>query len=147
MLSLNVNRKPRGENPYNIWGGDPNNDIWEGRKPHHLSSTGTERYEVWFGAAEIDTKGNVVYANVTLNFEVSVFVLGDYLSILDNRGPVGVWQYTNTGKDRLPATPRLQYLSADRIEQILRPDHIDHWIWHKTCSRALELYHTGVNAE
>ena len=146
MLSLATNKHPRGDNFHNIWGHDPNNDIWEGRTPFNEYGDGWKEYSVWFGNVLLTPDNNIQYASTSLNTEVQVFIHINYLHIMDNRGINGVWDYTNTGQGRLPATPSLQDLSDNRIEQILQHKHIDNWLWIKICDRALELYQQEVAA-
>lgn len=126
-------------NPYR----DENNDIWEGRKPHHIDpDTGCAVYRTWCVAAKISPEGNVVYADASLNHKVNVFIVGDSLRIYDIRyaGDTRTWGYAICGGKRDCIWPASDELEDERIDSMLRIVNIDNPVWAKVCRRAREMW-------
>lgn len=122
---------------------DPDNDIWEGRKPHHVEAqTGYPEYQVWFGFARFNPEGDVVIADFKLNYKVSVFICGDRLQIIDIRysGDTRAWGYCTRNGRREDAWPANMPLEDERIDRMLQPGNIDSPIWEKVCRRAREMW-------
>lgn len=126
-------------NPYR----DENNDIWEGRKPHHIDpDTGCAEYRTWCVAARINPDGDVVYADASLNHKVNVFIVGDTLRIHDIRfsGDTRMWGYVIRGGKRISIWPASDELEDERIDSMLRAANVDNPVWVKVCKRAREMW-------
>lgn len=138
----NQHPNPNFMNPYNLFGKDPDNDIWEGRKPHHIEETGYYEYRTWFGGARFSPDGRVVVADVSLNYKVTIYIVGDTLRIIDIRhdGDPRAYGYAAAGgqvKDIWPSTFQLE---DERIDKMLRLENIDCPIWKPICKRAREIW-------
>jgi hypothetical protein len=139
------NRRPHPDffNPYNITGKDPNNDIWEGRKPHHIIfETGYAEYRTWFGMARISPEGIVVVADAKLSRKVTVYIVGDRLTIIDIRhdGDPRAYGYAAENGEVKSIWPEVIPLEDERIDKMLRLKNIDSPIWEQICKRAREIW-------
>lgn len=138
----NQHPNPDFWNPYNLTGKDPNNDIWEGRKPHTVEPTGYTEYKTWFGGARFSPEGNVVYADVSLNYKVTIYIVGDTLRIIDIRhdGDPRAYGYSAAEGQMKDIWPSTLQLEDERIDRMLRLKNIDCPIWEPICRRAREIW-------
>ena len=139
----NQHPNPNFWNPYNLTGKDPNNDIWEGRKPHHIEpDTGQKVYEVWFGSATFSKDDVLDYADVRFNYKVHLYIIGNRLSIIDIRhdGFTDSWGYCAKDGERQSIWPSNYELEDERIDKMLRLKNIDCPIWEPICRRAREIW-------
>ena len=139
----NQHPNPNYMNPYNLTGKDPNNDIWEGRKPHHIiPETGYAEYQTWFGSARISPEGKVVVADVKFNYKVTVYIVGDRLTIIDIRhdGDPRAYGYAAENGEVKSIWPEVIPLEDERIDKMLRLKNIDCPIWEPICRRAREIW-------
>ena len=125
-------------NPYR----DPNNDIWEGRRPHSVDSAGYAEYITWCVAARISPDGDVVYADASLNRKVGIFIVGNILRIHDIRyaGDTRMWGYAIRGGKRISTWPASDDLEDERIDSMLRTVNVDNPVWAKVCRRARAMW-------
>ena len=122
---------------------DPDNDIWEGRKPHHIIlETGYAEYRTWFGGAILSPDGEVVVADVSFNHKVTVYIANDNLRIVDIRhdGDPGAYGYSTTNGERQNIWPATFDLEDERIDRMLRLKNIDSPLWEPICKRAREMW-------
>ena len=134
---------PNFWNPYNLTGKDPNNDIWEGRKPHHIIEvTGAVEYQTWFGMARFSKDGEVLIADVSFNHKVTVYIVGDRLTIIDIRhdGDPKAYGYAAENGELKSIWPAVIPLEDERIDKMLRLKNIDCPIWEPICRRAREIW-------
>ena len=139
----NKHPNPNFWNPYNLTGKDPNNDIWEGRKPHCIDpETGYSEYRTWFGVARYSPEGKVVVADVSLNYKVTIYIVGDTLRIIDIRhdGDPKAYGYSAAGGQLKDIWPSTYPLEDERIDRMLRLKNIDCPIWEPICRRAREIW-------
>jgi len=131
-------------NPYN----DPGNDIWEGRKPHHIEAeTGYPEYQTWFGSVRLNPEGKVIIADVRLNHKVSIFICGDLLHIIDIRyaGDPRAWGYQARNGQREEIWPASEPLEDECIDKMLDPSNIDCEVWKWVCARARGIWLEEIN--
>ena len=139
----NQHCNPSFMNPYNLTGKDPNNDIWEGRKPHHIiKETGYAEYQTWFGMARISPEGKVVVADAKLSRKVTIYIVGDRLTIIDIRhdGDPRAYGYAAENGEVKSIWPAVIPLEDERIDKMLRLKNIDCPVWDKICRRAREIW-------
>ena len=139
----NQHCNPNFMNPYNLTGKDQNNDIWEGRKPHHIiKETGYAEYQTWFGMARISPEGKVVVADAKLSRKVTVYIVGDRLTIIDIRhdGDPRAYGYAAENGEVKSIWPAVIPLEDERIDKMLRLKNIDCPVWDKICRRAREIW-------
>ena len=139
----NQHCNPNFMNPYNLTGKDPKNDIWEGRKPHHIiKETGYAEYQTWFGMARISPEGKVVVADAKLNRKVTIYIVGDRLTIIDIRhdGDPRAYGYAAENGEVKSIWPAVIPLEDERIDKMLRLKNIDCPVWDKICRRAREIW-------
>lgn len=139
----NQHPNPNFWNPYNLTGKDPNNDIWEGRKPHHIiPETGYVEYQTWFGSARFSPEGKCVVADVKFNHKVTVYIVGDRLTIIDIRhdGDPKAYGYAAENGEVKSIWPAVIPLEDERIDKMLRLKNIDCPIWEPICRRAREIW-------
>ena len=145
VVTYHDNKHPNPDfwNPYNLTGKDPNNDIWEGRKPHHIiKETGYAEYQTWFGMARISPEGKVVVADAKLSRKVTVYIVGDRLTIIDIRhdGDPRAYGYAAENGEVKSIWPAVIPLEDERIDKMLRLKNIDCTVWDKICRRAREIW-------
>ena len=145
VVTYKDNKRPNPDfwNPYNLTGKDPNNDIWEGRKPHHIiEETGCAEYQTWFGMARINPEGKVVVADAKLSRKVTVYIVGDRLTIIDIRhdGDPKAYGYSAENGEAKSIWPAVMYLEDERIDKMLGLKNIDCPIWEPICRRAREIW-------
>lgn len=145
VVTYHDNKHPNPDfmNPYNLTGKDPNNDIWEGRKPHHIiKETGYSEYQTWFGMARISPEGKVVVADAKLSRKVTVYIVGDRLTIIDIRhdGDPRAYGYAAENGEVKSIWPAVIPLEDERIDKMLRLKNIDCPVWDKICRRAREIW-------
>lgn len=139
----NQHPNPNFWNPYDLTGKDPNNDIWEGRKPHHIiKETGCAEYQTWFGMARISPEGKVVVADAKLSRKVTIYIVGDRLTIIDIRhdGDPRAYGYTAENGELKSIWPAVIPLEDERIDKMLRLKNIDCPVWDKIYRRAREIW-------
>lgn len=139
----NQHPNPDFMNPYYLTGKDPNNDIWEGRKPHHIiEETGYAEYQTWFGSARFSPEGKCVVAHVSLNRKVTIHIVGDRLTIIDIRhdGDPKAYGYAAENGEIKSIWPAVIPLEDERIDKMLRLKNIDCPIWEPICRRAREIW-------
>jgi len=139
----NQHPDPNFWNPYNLTGKDPNNDIWEGRKPHHIiPETGYVEYQTWFGSARFSPEGKCAVADVSFNHKVTVYIVGDRLTIIDIRhdGDPKAYGYAAENGEVKSIWPAVIPLEDERIDKMLRLKNIDCPIWEPICRRAREIW-------
>ena len=139
----NQHPNPDFMNPYNLTGKDPNNDIWEGRKPHHIiEETGCAEYRTWFGSALIWPDGRIAHADVSFNHKVTIYIVGDKLTIIDIRhdGDPKAYGYAAENGEVKSIWPAVIPLEDERIDRMLRLKNIDCPIWEPICRRAREIW-------
>ena len=145
VVTYQDNKHPNPDfmNPYNLTGKDPNNDIWEGCKPHHvIPETGYVEYQTWFGMARISPEGKVVVADAKLSRKVTVYIVGDRLTIIDIRhdGDPRAYGYAAENGEVKSIWPAVIPLEDERIDKMLRLKNIDCPIWEPICRRAREIW-------
>lgn len=139
----NQHPNPDFMNPYNLTGKDPNNDMWEGRKPHHIiPETGCAEYQTWFGSALIWPDGRIAHASVSFNRKVTIYIVGDTLRIIDIRHDGGprAYGYSAENGEVKSIWPAVIPLEDERIDRMLRLKNIDCPIWEPICRRAREIW-------
>jgi hypothetical protein len=139
----NQHPNPDFMNPYNLTGKDPNNDIWEGREPHHIiPETGYAEYKTWFGSARFSPEGKCVIANVSFNNKVTVYIVGNRLTIIDIRhdGDPRAYGYAAENGEVKSIWPAVIPLEDERIDKMLILKNIDCPIWEQICKRAREIW-------
>ena len=145
VVTYHDNQHPNPDfwNPYNLTGKVPNNDIGEGRKPHHIiKETGYSEYRTWFGMARISPEGKVVVADAKLSRKVTVYIVGDRLTIIDIRhdGDPRAYGYATENGEVKSIWPAVIPLEDERIDRMLRLKNIDSPIWEPICRRAREIW-------
>lgn len=134
------NMNPRYDvmpNPYR----DDNNDIWEGRKPHHIEN-GRKEYITWCGSATLNKNNEVIMADFNLSRKVQVWIFGNMLRIHDIRydGDTRMWGYAIRDGKHVDTWPASDKLEDARIDSMLRMKNINNPIWKIVCRRAREMW-------
>lgn len=87
-------------------------------------------------------RGDVVHADVSLNYKVTIYIVGDTLRIIDIRhdGDPKAYGYCACEGHVNDIWPSVYQLEDERIDKMLRLKNIDCPIWEPICKRAREIW-------
>lgn len=92
--------------------------------------------------ARISPEGKVVVADAKLSRKVTVYIVGDRLTIIDIRhdGDPRAYGYAAENGEVKSIWPVVIPLEDERIDKMLRLKNIDSPIWEQICKRAREIW-------